>query len=57
VLTNGTVTIAFHVAKASDVGNEWRATKLVGRITTSIESQLGCVSAGATLRITATLVS
>ena len=56
VVTEGTVTISFRVTKADEVGNEWRATKLVGTIGTAIPSQLGCVSAGATLSFTATLV-
>lgn len=57
VLTNGTVTIFFRVTKAKAIGNEWRASKLVGTITNSIPSQLGCVSADVTLSITATVLS
>ena len=57
VLTDGTVTVTFHVTRAKAIGSDWRASKLVGTVTNTIPSQLGCVSAGVTLSITATLLA
>lgn len=57
VLTDGTVTVTFHVTRAKAIGSDWRASKLVGTVTNTIPAQLGCVSAGATLSITATLLA
>ena len=50
------VTLQLHVAKAAARVGDWLATKLVGTLTQHDAAQFGCVSASATIRITATLL-
>jgi hypothetical protein len=54
--TTTTISIAVHVAKASVIDGEWRATKLTGTFRHSEAAQLGCRSSSATLSMNATLV-
>jgi hypothetical protein len=49
--------INFHVAHAGVIDGAWRATKLVGTLTQSNPSELGCVSSHATMQIIGTLLT
>jgi hypothetical protein len=53
--TASTLTIAFHVTRAGPMFATWRATKLAGTISEYAPATGGCVSAHASMTITATL--
>lgn len=53
--TASTVTIQFKVVKARAINGQWRAVRLVGKLTQRERAQLGCRSSGADYTITGTL--
>lgn len=55
-VTSSTLSFDLTVKKAKAISDEWRASKLVGTLKQADAAQLGCVAAGATYSVTATLV-
>jgi hypothetical protein len=55
-VSTSTLAFDFTVKRAKAISDAWRATKLVGTLKQTDPAQLGCVGAGATYSITATLV-